>query len=589
MTLMWSEKQHTRQRSTESGYVAAMTALMLIPMMIMAALAIDIGSWYSVAASTQTAADAAALAAVSHLPNLDAAVQAAFEEAARNGVVDADGHSQSTFDIPTSYPQILVSLPSSYEVQVDIITEADALFGQVVLEGVIINRRARAQFVRPVPMGNPTSQLGAGHLLSPPDYSSAYWLNVGGYCGRRADGTRSFSGYENDATGCSGSPAGADNVYLAPYSYSPGFTWGTGFATEWTGINTSLDPVNEPWYEGNTLRDDYFVAIELSEAIATQQYRVQIYRPGTCIASLESYFSPTHLLQEQFLNGRKTLTGPRIHTRLFNVDVTLANRWDAVNAGNIRADDYWELDDCDGDFGDGWYTISVIGGTASEAGTHYLSYGSEENVNEIWTNVFALRVVPAASNSVCSDLSRSGGCPTISAVDDLPIFISDFDEAGNPVPPAAVVDRSVNVYLGHVPEEHAGKTLEIKLFDAGEGMDYLQILDPSDTPQELTWKSAACQDTGFCEGTNDDGTVSGADNLVGGTGQDASCPDKPCLSVTGSKFQNNEVTIKVDVPPGYTCSANCWWKVRYVPTTGSVHDATEWSIRVIGDPVRLTD
>ncbi|MEZ5341960.1 MAG: hypothetical protein R2706_11060 [Acidimicrobiales bacterium] len=140
-----------------------------------------------------------------------------------------------------------------------------------------------------------------------------------------------------------------------------------------------------------------------------------------------------------------------------------------------------------------------------------------------------------------------------------------------------------------MPAEHAGKTLDIKLFDAGEGMNYLQVLSPTNVPQNFTWYSAACRDTGFC---------TSPDDLTGGTGMSGSCAGKPCLSVTGNKFQNNEATLRITLPANYTCTTNCWWKVRYVPLSGidpatgqayTVHDATEWSVAVTGDPVRLTD
>ncbi|MEZ5341961.1 MAG: hypothetical protein R2706_11065 [Acidimicrobiales bacterium] len=48
-------------------------------------------------------------------------------------------------------------------------------------------------------------------------------------------------------------------------------------------------------------------------------------------------------------------------------DLTLVDRWDSISAGNIKNETYWQLTDCNG-----WYDIGTIGGSASEAGTHYL-------------------------------------------------------------------------------------------------------------------------------------------------------------------------------------------------------------------------
>ncbi|MEZ5341962.1 MAG: hypothetical protein R2706_11070 [Acidimicrobiales bacterium] len=109
--------------------------------------------------------------------------------------------------------------------QVEIKTEA-LLFGKVVLpDGIIVTRLARAQFIRPVPMGNPTSQLGGGQLLSlhVPVVPSAecQWL-----LWQAADGSRSFSGFENVQIGCP-TPNGTADVF-SRRTRSPGLAWTSG-------------------------------------------------------------------------------------------------------------------------------------------------------------------------------------------------------------------------------------------------------------------------------------------------------------------------------------------------------------------------
>ncbi|MEZ5341963.1 MAG: pilus assembly protein TadG-related protein [Acidimicrobiales bacterium] len=95
-----------------AGNVAAMTAILLIPLMIMAAFAVDVGSCTR-SQPTPKRYDAAALSAVAHLPDLNDAVAAAFAEAARAMASSTLRAPQASFDNPTSYPQILVSLPSN--------------------------------------------------------------------------------------------------------------------------------------------------------------------------------------------------------------------------------------------------------------------------------------------------------------------------------------------------------------------------------------------------------------------------------------------------------------------------------------------
>ena len=72
----------------EAGYVMPMTALILIPLMIFAALATDVGAWYIRADQAQRAADSAALAGTVWLPDETAAQNIVLDVAARNGFRD---------------------------------------------------------------------------------------------------------------------------------------------------------------------------------------------------------------------------------------------------------------------------------------------------------------------------------------------------------------------------------------------------------------------------------------------------------------------------------------------------------------------
>ena len=92
-------KRSTR-REVEAGYIMATTALMLIPMLIFAAFAVDVGSWYVEAQKIQRASDAAALAGVVWMPDENKAREAALEITAINGYEDQPGD----FDDATAAP-----------------------------------------------------------------------------------------------------------------------------------------------------------------------------------------------------------------------------------------------------------------------------------------------------------------------------------------------------------------------------------------------------------------------------------------------------------------------------------------------------
>src|SRR5690349_22679653 len=83
-TLVRTRRGHRR----EHGYVLVMTALLLVPMLLMAGLSVDVGIWYSNVSNIQKAADAAALAGVVWLPDVTSATTNAKASEKRNGYED---------------------------------------------------------------------------------------------------------------------------------------------------------------------------------------------------------------------------------------------------------------------------------------------------------------------------------------------------------------------------------------------------------------------------------------------------------------------------------------------------------------------
>jgi hypothetical protein len=119
-------------------------------------------------------------------------------------------------------------------------------------------------------------------------------------------------------------------------------------------------------------------------------------------------------------------------------------------------------------------------------------------------------------------------------------------------------------FLASIEADHAGKQMEIDLFDPGENGDYIQILDPAGAPVNMTWRV----DGGALQGPSNKLYVS-----VGGDNQ---------------AFNGKHVTINAVIPVDYVnqYGTNTWWKIRY-KYFGAVDDRATWSARVIGDPVHL--
>lgn len=163
-------------RRGEGGYVTAMTALLLIPLMVFAALTVDVGAWYFQASDAQGAADAAALAGVPFMPDRARAQAAALDVATRNGYTDGvDGAT------------VIITYPSPSSISVEIDTPYDRYFSGIVLnETFDIKRAGTAEYTLPIPMGSPVNVLGFGPNNGPlraGDMAAAnYWLLEGSDC-----------------------------------------------------------------------------------------------------------------------------------------------------------------------------------------------------------------------------------------------------------------------------------------------------------------------------------------------------------------------------------------------------------------------
>ncbi|NNE94882.1 MAG: hypothetical protein HKN24_02535, partial [Acidimicrobiales bacterium] len=208
----------------ESGYVLATTALLLIPLMIFAAFAVDVGSWYVEADEAQRAADAAALGGVVWMPDFTRATTAARDIARDNGFDHADP------DV-----SVLVERRGSQGIYVKIETKGESHFGRVVLSDIDISRQATSNYILPVPLGNPGSSLGSGLDPSPVagDPSERMLLALNGYCQGYQNGDPFGVGWFGGSGSCSGT---ANTRYDAEgYDFIIDFSGPEGLNTPVTG------------------------------------------------------------------------------------------------------------------------------------------------------------------------------------------------------------------------------------------------------------------------------------------------------------------------------------------------------------------
>ena len=528
-----NSSSETDERSSERGYIMAMTALLLIPLMIFAAFAVDVGAWYAQAARTQRAADAAALAAVVWMPNEATATTAALDVAAKNGYVHGVNAT------------VTVERQGAQQVKVHIVSEGSVYFGAVVMDSIDIERFAVAEYILPVPMGNPTNVLGGGNI---PGIGDGIWLSINGICWPREHGDLFSVRSAENLSGVVPTPKGRFNTCL-----------GTGYS----------GPVS-PTYDS----EGYTYVIDVPEG--SGDVNVQIFEPGNCP---DTGAGDSHDLgwagTQDWARPPSDHPGPKLNARLYAADDTPLSDQDNLDAPPV-ANVTFGRNDCNAGIGGDphWYNVATI--PAGNPGrwflrvrgvSHELSGDIDDRVAGL--NNYALRLARGSDNSQCSRLSTPT-CPQI--------FAKDWLSLHRPVFPGG--ELVANFYLAEISEVHAGKTVEIIMFDLGEGMHDVQIQSPGGISMPFEYQIYDCELFDTC-------TTPALQT------HDPACGGTPCLDVRADKFNDHAVRVLVDLPAGYDCDgeSHCWWKVRYDANGGDREptDRTTWSVRVIGDPVRLTE
>lgn len=178
-------------------------------------------------------------------------------------------------------------------------------------------------------------------------------------------------------------------------------------------------------------------------------------------------------------------------------------------------------------------------------------------------------------NSFAIWTQATGGSPKVHGLGAM--------EAYSPLQPSA----TSTFYLAQIGPEHAGKTMEIKLWDPGDtnGLTAnLQILVPGSggySPATLNYTAA--------KGT----TNTNAANCNSNTGTNVT--QITTANGSTSNFNGCWVTILIPIPASYTAptppgeTQPGWWKISYIMGSGSssAFDLTTWQVQIRGNPVHL--
>lgn len=476
----------------ERGYALAMLALLLLPLLAIAAIGVDLGVWYLQAQQNQRIADASSLAAVVWLPDEAAATSVAYDAVRRNG-----------FE-PGVDSSVDVTVLGQDRVKVRVATKSHLGFSQLFFDEFAITRSAIAEYNRPLALGSPQNTLG----------DSSLWLAVSGECSVRENGDLRSA------------------AWMAAYPggfYPPNPCFGTA----------NPDQTGEYIYAVTiTEKPSAPVVLEVFDAT---------YSPESGVGTDIAFASPSQFdTRFEFFDADGAPFDIDSHTKI--TDLVVGDR--------------------DATYENQWRSIGTI--ADPEPGTYYLRVRSQGGGTEsIGSNGFGLRAYSGLNHTLCSTLvgtfEYDPACPQVSAVEDLSLY-------------ASLSGGSSTFYLAEIGSEHAGKNLEISLFDVGEGAQKIEILDPNGDAVVFDWETDCTvgpPPAGGCSGSGVELDVSG----------DGSQIYADTLSL--SRYNDRQVVATVTLPNDYASRyAGKWWQIRY--TFGSdITDRTTWSVSLVGDPIRL--
>ncbi len=431
----------------EGGYTMAMTAILLVPLMLMAALAVDVGSWYVKAQEVQRAADAAALAGVPFMPDFyNDAKAKALETAAKNGYTDGvNGVTIDVSPVPGNRRRLKVTITDP---------RVRTYFGVIVRNSITVTRSATAEYVLPVPLGSPRNYLGTGTLgkttgVFTPEY---LWASINGYCTAKEQGDQRASFY---ATGTSCTGTANDEYTETNYQYS----------IELPNVRTSnVDIIvyDGTYNEANSPADDFNPGGNSQSDMKTTY---TLYQPDP--TPLDDFDNPE---MTTVTDGACTSTGAgQKGEKTFSPSSSTEGGY-TFNPGSTfmtSSSSWWLLCRIPTSAPGGRYILRV---TNQGTGTTLEKTAGSNN--------FAIAATPTPQR-IC-DARTDATCPKVFANEYLSVR-------------AAATSSTANFFLSEIGKEHAGKKVVVTLWDPAEGGQTLKIRRPTAsntwTDQTFNWSS----------------------------------------------------------------------------------------------------
>ncbi|HET6562732.1 MAG TPA: Tad domain-containing protein [Marmoricola sp.] len=599
-------------RRDEQGFVAVVVAVFMSGLFfVLAAISVDVARWYMEVERVQKAADAGALAGVTHMPqDLAAARATASDVSSRNGYPNS-GTTSVAVEAGTLPSQLKVAVSST------IPNTFGSMFG---IDTIDITRTAVADYNGPAPMGSPCNTFGneptSGVGSATPVGSALPAVPYDG-CSSKPDFWASIEG--------------------------PQTTKGQGdrYATRSCGASSHecSSGKNKEYRE-----DGYFWLVRVGEAAVGNPIKLQLYDPGYVATGQLCQDLPKAQILRNDLNP------------FVNTDGTL--RYAAPHTQADTATQLAGLEFCTGDFAPdgGNYTpmtttfvlrdpidtkdpnaapvhqgcVRQYGGlkkvqsnetldihssgsyephlaqffhtwsdfctfTPTRAGDYYLQVRSNVSIGGTTSDNNGYDPLVYEDNPAAS--ARNGNTSTgagqnsfgIRAV-TAPGLEDDVAVSGYARMPifANAVSAQSTFNLIRVLPAAAGKSIRFSFFDVGDCTvltggsctGSVQVLVPNDATGSIATKP-------FRDGCRSFG---GASAAAGAAGQLlTSCSASVNYNTNNGKLQ----TVSIPIPNDYMCNyasfGGCWYKVKVSYPNALVNDITTWDADIAGDPVRLIE
>jgi len=596
---------------TDDGYVAVLVALLVGTVFIpLSAVGVDISRWYVEVQRVQKAADAAAMAGVTYMPNdFTSARTTALAMAARNGFDNSGG------DVVTVTAG---DIPSQLKVTVE--SRVGNAFGSALGVGsTTVTRSAVADYTAPAPMGSPCNTFGnepASTSGAAQPVGSALPTSEGSTCNNTPNFWAAVEGPQTDKT--------------------QGDRYQTVRCTESNNARTTTYGCT-----GGTnaeyRKDGYYFAVHVEAGAVGQPIDVQVYDPvyanaGIYCESLpaakslsddmnpftpsdgkDRYAAGSSKSPNRFCPGDISVGSPPSNAPATTTTFVMRGATETNNpakstpyAGCAHQFNGFKTAPSASQLKSGqssynpqlaqvfheWYSLCSF--TPDRAGDYFLQVrtnlaftGPATYKNDTKTSVQSVIATPAAAAlDTAGTTSQGAGANsfTLRAVPAAPSARSAVSVSGwDRMPVLQIAPSSTATFnLARALPNTKGQYLTFDFFDASDGSSGSVTVLPPPAADPATPGSI-----------NSPGGIPGCrwgknDTLPKNYTGLSSCS----VSVTGSQTDGQLVHMVIPIPEDYSCDdstlTGCWFQVK-MAYSGNVTDLTTWSANIGGDPVRLVE